>query len=589
MHDYPHIPRAVSPAMAESTLSATPATRRGLHRAVVGGLAAAALQPLLLVDEASAAAGSGGSQLGRKGKWHRCKKHRKHTCFRAKTCKHRLHKPKGGGNGPGKDPVKLPLEPGALPTAAALHLASRFSYGVTPALHAEMQAHGGHEAWFNAQLNPASIPDSFADELHTWWTSIDLEPTAIWQRDKDGVEGTWEAAANYQRWCLLRRIYSRRQVLEAVTEVLEAHLHVPIHDDGVGGHRTAYGKLIRCHALGRVDQMLVAAITHAAMGISLENSSSNKKAPTENLGRELLELHTVGRGNYTEDDVKNSAKILTGYRVDMWRTWNAWYDTASHWTGPVQVMGFTHANAAADGRPVAEAYLTYLAHHPATARRLARKLAVRFVSDTPSDSLVNHLADVYLVNNTAIVPVLKALVAHPEFAGSAGSKVRTPTDDVVATYRALDVSIKRPTDDDSTANAILWQTSSIGHEPFGWARPDGPPEVGAAWSAASRVLASFEMHYTMSGGWWPTKDAVYRNKKDWVPITGEQSIRLDTLVEHLSRQLLCRPASTRVVQAACQATGLGAGAAITLDHALVKWNMPVLLTTVLDSPEHMSR
>ena len=224
-----------------------------------------------------------------------------------------------------------------------------------------------------------------------------------------------------------------------MTEFFENHLHVPVQDDGVFGFRAAYGKLIRSHALGRFDQMLVAAITHPAMGTSLDNASSTKSAPNENLGRELLELHTVGRGNHTEDDVKNSARILTGYRVDMWRTWNAWYDLPSHWTGPVNVLGFSHANAAADGRPVAEAYLTYLAHHPATARRLAKKLAVRFVSDSPSDGLVQHLADVYLANQTAIVPVLQALVAHPEFGASPGAKVRTPTDDVVATYRALDV------------------------------------------------------------------------------------------------------------------------------------------------------
>jgi hypothetical protein len=252
-------------------------------------------------------------------------------------------------------------------------------------------------------------------------------------------------------------------------------------------------------------------------------------------------------------------------------------------------MGFTHANAATDGRPVAEAYLTYLAHHPATAHRLARKLAVRFVSDSPSDALVEHLAAVYLAHDTAVIPVIQALVAHPEFAASAGAKVRTPTDDVVATYRALDVTVKRPVDGSSTANSMLWQTEEIGQTPFEWARPDGPPETGAAWSAASRILASFQVHYSMAGGWWPKKDAVYHPLIDWVPLTGAQSMRFDALVDHLSRRLLCRPASARVVDACCLATGLAAGTSITTAHNLVKWGMPPLLTTLLDSPEHMSR
>ncbi|NHA00122.1 DUF1800 domain-containing protein [Nocardioides sp. W3-2-3] len=71
--------------------------------------------------------------------------------------------------------------------------------------------------------------------------------------------------------------------------------------------------------------------------------------------------------------MKASARILTGYRVDSWRTWAVSYDPGQHWTGPVKVMGFSHANSAPDGRPVVAAYLKYLAHHPLTARRVATK------------------------------------------------------------------------------------------------------------------------------------------------------------------------------------------------------------------------
>ncbi len=598
----------------------TPTTRRGLHRAVIGAVAGAVLSPMVLSEEAVAARPRASRKWhrckvhrkhtcwhakscphrhhARIRKWHRCKTHRKHTCWHARTCPHRHHAPApatnhvdatGGTGQPAQPPASEPGQALGLPSVAALHLANRFSYGMTPGLSGEMQAAGGPQEWFAAQLKPESVADPVADGLHSWWASIDLDAPSLWKRDRDGVEGTWEAMANYQRWCLMRRIMSKRQVLEVVTEFFEHHLHVPAHDDGVFGFRSDYGKLIRSHALGRFDRMLVAAITHPAMGTSLDNASSTKRAPNENLGRELLELHTVGRGHHTEEDVKNSAKILTGYRVDMWQTWKVWYDNASHWTGPVKVLGFAHNNAAADGREVAETYLTYLAHHPDTARRLARKLALRFVSDSPSEALVSQLAEIYLANQTAIVPVFQALVAHPEFAAAAGAKVRTPTDDVVATYRALDVTVHQPVTDESAANAILWQTSNVGQTPFGWPRPDGQPETGAAWSSASRVLSSLEMHYTMSGGWWPTKDASYRSRPSWVPLTGTESMRFDALVDHLSRRLLCRVASPRVLKACCLATGLDASTSITTSHAVVRWEMPVLLTTLLDSPEHLSR
>lgn len=556
--------------------------------------------------------GEGKGKGKAKRKFHRCRVHTSHTCWRATTCKHRNHKPAGqdGGQGDGgkgdqpkgnqtkppsttKDPTPqptpTPLPASPLPTAFGLHLGSRFSYGVTPELHREMEAAGGPQAWFAAQLDPARIADPVGDQFLAWWPSLDLDAPTIWQRDQAGTEPAWEVMADYQRWCLLRRVWSRRQVLEQLTEFFENHLHVPVHDDGVFGFRSAYGKLIRSHALGRFDEMLTAAITHPAMGISLDNATSTKRAPNENLGRELLELHTVGRGNYTEDDVKASARILTGYRVQMWSTWRDWYDPASHWTGPVQVMGFSHPNTDPDGRAVTAAYLSYLAHHPATATRLCRKLAVRFVSDDPSPALVDHLARVYLASDTAIAPVLQALVAHPEFAASAGAKVRTPTDDVVATWRALGVQLARPTGNDSAADAILWQTTTVGAEPHNWPRPDGQPERGAAWSSASRVLASFQMHYAMSGTWWPKRDLTYRPLASWAPVTDGAAVRFDDLVEHLSRSLLCRPASARVQEAARLQTGLTAGTVITAGHALVRWGMPGLISTLLDSPEHLTR
>ncbi len=580
-----------------STLpDATAPGRRAVGRAVVGGLAALAVTPALT---GTAEAAPQKPKPKPKRKWHRCKVHTKHTCWRARTCRHRKHKAD-----PPTDPPTDPPEPGpptppgayddpaaanGLPTLLALHLGSRFTYGMTPALLEEMSGYPTLQAWFDAQLAPATISDPAGDALNAWWPRLAWDAPTMWAHEQAMNGQAWQAMADYQRWCLLRRMRSKRQLLESVTEFFENHVHVPVHDDGVFGFRADYGRIIRAHALGRFDQMLVATITHPAMSISLDNANSTKNAPNENLGRELLELHTVGRGNYTEDDVKASARILTGYKVAMWSTWATSYNPAAHWTGPVQVMGFSHANADPDGRPVVAAYLTYLARHPATAHRLARKLAIRYVSDTPSAALVEQLAQVYLANDTAIVPVLRALVAHPEFISAKGLKVRNPADDVVATWRALDVQAAPPTGDNSGANAVLWQTVGLGQAPFDWARPDGQPEDGASWSSVSRVLASFETHYTLCGGWWPTAQTTYHPVASWVPLQTGQSMRFDALVEHLSRALLGRTAPTRLLEACCLAAGVAAETSITLNHAVVKWGMPVLLTTVLDSPEHMSR
>ncbi len=411
-----------------------------------------------------------------------------------------------------------------VPDAATWHGIRRFTAGYTPALRDQVAEAGGFGAWFDKQLD-GSYDDAWFDQTSTWWTSVNADPATIWARDRAGTESMWWADANYQRWAMVRRFGSQRQVLEAMAEFWEHHLHVPAA--GIAGpFRTDYGRTIRSGALGRFCDLLEAAVTHPAMSVYLSNANSTKSAPNENLGRELLELHTVGIGNYGEADVKASARLLTGFKIGLWTDWVASYNPNAHWTGAVTIMGFTHANSAPDGRPALSAYLRHLATHPATARRIARKLAVRFVSDTPSVALVDELAAVYLAHDTDIKPVLRALIASAEFQGSAGMKVRTPSEDVVATYRALGTTLASPATTvggEPAVNTMLWQSHDIGAKPFDWPRPDGRPDTGVAWASTSRFLASLDVHYTMSGGWWPQRGIAYRTPIAWLPSTTGQS------------------------------------------------------------------
>ena len=469
---------------------------------------------------------------------------------------------------------------------AGRHLVGRFSYGVTAALAHQVQQQGGPLAWFDRQLAPDRVADPGVGDLRTWWSGLSRTPAQLWQRQVTGIEGGWEVMFDYERWVLMRRMTSRRQLLEVMTELWENHLNVPAVGDSQFVHRTAYGDASRAGALGRFDDLLHTAVTHPAMLIYLDNAVSTAKHPNENLGRELLELHTVGRGQYDEDDVKDSARILTGWTVDMWNTWAPSYDASRHARGTVTVMGFSDPNADADGRDLTRRYLSYLAHHPATAARLARKLAVKFVGDDPSPDLVDRLARVYLDHDTAIVPVLRALVATPEFKGASGAKVRDPGEDLVATFRALGVSVRPPTGEKDAANQMLWQVADMGTMPFSWPRPDGQPIDNDSWSSPARLLASMSTHYAMSGGWWPRDGISYRSHGSWLP---EDRIRFDLLVDHLSQRLLHRRSTARLLRACCEAVDLTPGVVVTRDHPLVKWSMPRLLTTFLDSPAFLTR
>jgi uncharacterized protein (DUF1800 family) len=473
-----------------------------------------------------------------------------------------------------------------LPTQGR-HLVGRFSYGVTPALAHEVQRQGGARAWFDRQLEPSRISDPDGDALLDWFPHLKWSTSRIVDENDSGRVGGWEVMADYQNWLLLRRMMSRRQVLETMTEFWENHFNVPVSADGVYTYRKHYGDAIRARALDSFESLLQAVSVHPAMGLYLGNAVSDKDHPNENQGRELLELHTVGlAADYHERDVVDSARILTGWRVDMWNTWAAFYDRGSHYHQPVRVLGFRSENSSSDGRKVTRDYLHYLAHHPATARHIAGKLAVAFVSDTPPASLVKHLAHVYLQHGTQIRPVLRALVDSSEFRHSVGDKIRDPENDLVATYRLMGVRVARPPDQDRAAHQLIWQASTMGMMPMSWPAPNGQPIVGAAWASPSRVMGSMSTHYAMAGGWWPSKGIHYPEPTSWLPAA---TTRFDHLVDHLAQKILHRQASDTLQQACREAVAARAHDEVTKDHPVMQWLFPRLLTTLFDSPDFLRR
>jgi uncharacterized protein (DUF1800 family) len=324
------------------------------------------------------------------------------------------------------------------------------------------------------------------------------------------------------------------------------------------------------------------------MLIYLDAAESTKEHPNENLGRELLELHTLGAGNYAEKDVRDSARILTGFSVDYWKSWRPVYNHDDHYRGRVKVKGFRDRNKKANGKATTAAYLRYLAHHKDTAHHIAYKLCVKFVDDHPSKALVRHLAKVYLDNDTAIVPVLRALVSSPAFQRARGNKVRDPGEDIAATYRVLGVRFRAPSGeeaDGSALQALVWQADSIGITPFGWGQPNGQPLDNESWSSPARLLASMRFHLGAAAGWADTATR-YRKPERWLPA---RHPRFDELVDHLCQQLLHQPSTKRLLKACCTAVDVKPYEPIDKDHELVEWKFPRLLTTLLDSPEHLSR
>ena len=425
-----------------------------------------------------------------------------------------------------------------LPRASTRHMINRFSYGYTPSLQKAIGKAGGPREWFDAQLNPSRIADKNADAMKAWFPYLRSSSRTRQQASRKGKRSQWELSQDLIRWTILRRMFSNRQVHEVMVDFWSNLLHVPGSSDG-WMLRASYDATIRKYALGKFSTLLIKATTHPAMMVFLNSAGSTKNSVNENHGRELLELHTVGvRSGYTEDMVQSSARLLTGYQVEIWQTVKQTYRPAEHWTGPIHVLGFKAANANGDGRPELKAYLRYLAKHPATARRLATRLCQRFVSDQPSASIVDAVAQAYTASDTDVRAALRALVSHPDFTASVDDKTRTPSQDAIATYRALGVKVRKPKKDGDFGFAVNYVLNDMGESPFGWPAPNGFPEVGAAWASAGRMRGSWAMHHVTAGGWWPSTGMSRKAPRNYLP---NGPVRFDKAVDSVSRKLLADP------------------------------------------------
>jgi uncharacterized protein (DUF1800 family) len=469
------------------------------------------------------------------------------------------------------------------------HLASRFSFGVNEQLVADIARAGGADKWFKKQLKPAKVSDSAGKKVAKWFPLLKDSPATAWRRVKTSKRSSWDYGVNFVGYSIARRIVTRRQVQEVMTDFWSNLLYIPMGEDRSFPHRYSYDQAIRANALGSYRTLLHAAVTHPAMSGWLNNAENTKAGINENLGRELLELFTVGRGQYDEDDVKNSARILTGYSVAVFNDFKASYHPERHWVGSVRVLGFRHANASPDGRKAVKAYLDYLARHPATAKRIARRLCVKFVSDEPSKSMVNAVARAYRKNDTDIRATLKVLVSHKHFGRAKRGKVRMPSEDVINTARVLGMRPTGGSSDKAFAKQLMYMSEQVGQAPYRWPRPDGFPEDSTSWLSSVRMLRSWNIHYSLAGNWWNSAQVSRPSIKGQLPSKSAFPITVGRLVEHQSRVLLGRASTTDMRRNAARALNQKSSYVFASRKDVSEWQWLLIQGAVLNSPEGVLR
>lgn len=406
------------------------------------------------------------------------------------------------------------------------HLARRAAMGSNKALVDEI-TQVGYAKWVDRQLDHLNVEDEFCQALVRKifpMSFMDQGEMYHYSGKESGQYSRMDMSAGH-----LRQSISNRVVFESMVELWRDHLHVKQTNDKNIPSVVTYDQTIREHAMGKFKDLFFHALIHPAMLHYLDNQSSRKANPNQNLGREMLELHTLGAGNHTENDVLEAARMLTGHStktVDSAReyAWNASY----HSTGLVTLStGFTHPNPSAvqaEATLALEQMCHHLAMQPSTATRIATKLCVRFVSDTPPAALVKELADIYRANDTDIKPVLRALFNHASFKAAKGAKWRRPSEASAMMFRAaglMDIGVTENWARNYYAilSPLRAKLADAGHEFQQWDTPDGYPDKASHWMAPTIMLAVWNMTETYANQAF--SQCTFRTWAQVLGVTGE--------------------------------------------------------------------
>ncbi|HSA56862.1 MAG TPA: DUF1800 domain-containing protein [Gemmatimonadaceae bacterium] len=302
-----------------------------------------------------------------------------------------------------------------------------------------------------------------------------------------------------------------------------------------GGRQGAAGRVGRAGGAGRgvvirrpgaVGQRPMPRVDSARMAAIQQAQQRRPRGLNENYARELLELHTLGvDGGYTQHDVIHVARALTGWSISPPRSGRAGFvfRPEAHDAGEKVVLG--HRLRAGRGIEDGEDVLNILARHPSTARFIARKLAIRLVSDSPPEELVDRAAAAFTRTNGNIREVVRTIVTSPEFYSRAAyrSKVKSPFEVTVSALRALGAQA-----DTSALSAGL--VARLGQPLYGRQTPDGWPETGSEWMNTGAILNRINFGLMVATGRipgaplrsWPQYDAL---------VTATRAAQVDGVIE----------------------------------------------------------
>lgn len=386
---------------------------------------------------------------------------------------------------------------------AASIAANRFGFGARPGELAIIA--NDPRDWLKGQLTrdtaapatPSSVPlAQFLDARRERKTDTDAAKAA-----RKALQQDFRAAAAKRT---LDAANSATPFRERLVQFWSNHFTVSIQRPVIVPVAIGFeNEAIRPNILGNFRDLLKAVAAHPAMLLYLDNAYSvgpnsraglkNQRGLNENLAREMLELHTVGvDGGYTQTDVTEFAKVLTGWSVAGVQEPNAGqfrFRPFVHEPGGKTVLGKSYREAGPDE---AIAVMDDLAGRPATARHIATRLARHFVADDPPNAAVDALAHSYMDSGGDLHAVSMTLIGLPQIWAEPQTKVKTPNDLVVSACRTFGIA------DAEAGEMLLRGLNQMEQAPFAAPSPAGWPDTADSWISPEAMMTRVE--WAMAAG-----------------------------------------------------------------------------------------
>ncbi len=470
------------------------------------------------------------------------------------------------------------------------HLFDRLAFGARPEEEEKLLLTGEKsvDRWISQQLDPQSIPDEAVEKKvlalkAPQMTSQELlahfeKPIDVAKRkgiDKERFQNEEgmkqmirseigkenlpdEIDREMKGQKLIRAVESRRQLQEVLVDFWYNHFNIDITKGEEKWMVPVYEKeVIRKHLFGKFGDFLRATAHSPAMLFYLDNHLSqsaidydpsgnpkeNKKGNhqgglNENYAREIIELHTLGvDGGYTQSDVTELARILTGWSIEDKKTDPTFkFRERVHDRGVKKFLGQTYP--AGHGQEEGERALDQLIAHPSTAKFIATKLCRYFVNDDPPQALVAKVAKRFTATNGDLKETYLAIFKGAEFWSPKNyrEKIKKPFHFVASSIRALGGEIGG----NSHLSKIL---SGMGEEPYHCPPPTGYKEVASAWVNPGALVSRLQFALNLAAN---KIDGVYVRLPSFGKSNDSPKKLVDALTSHLLHDSLS-PTSERVI------------------------------------------